>query len=122
MTIALDHMILPVSDIRTSAAFYSRILGLECEPDALIRISPTLVLQLMERSVQAPYHLAFALPATEFSRIAERLKSDAVPHGSNFDNVGSMTGPGKSHGSARNAKCFYFRDPDGHMLEIMNYG
>ena len=121
MAIALDHIILPVTDVGKSTRFYNRVLGLTPEPDALVRVSPTLVLQLMERPVQASYHLAFALPMSEFAKALERLKAEAVPYGNNFDTVGTMTGPGKSHGSDKNAQCFYFRDPDGHMLEIMHY-
>lgn len=121
MAIALDHIILPVTDVEKSTTFYTRVLGLTPEPDALVRVSPTLVLQLMERPVQASYHLAFSLPLSEFTKVFERLKSDAVPYGNNFDTVGQMSGPGKSHGSDKNAQCVYFRDPDGHMLEIMHY-
>ena len=48
MAIALDHIILPVTDVGKSTRFYNRVLGLTPEPDALVRVSPTLVLQLME--------------------------------------------------------------------------
>ena len=121
MTINLDHIILPVKDIEKSVAFYTTVLGLTSEPDSLLRISPTLVLQLIGRPPAVSYHLAFSMSKSEFENVFERLKINDVPYGNNFDNVGSMIGPGKSHGSDRNAKCFYFRDPDGHMLEIMNY-
>lgn len=121
MTINLDHIILPVKDIERSAAFYAKVLGLRSEPDALIRISPTLVLQLIGRPPTASYHLAFSMSKSEFEGIFEQLKMSDVPYGNNFDTVGSMSGPGRSHGSERNAKCFYFKDPDGHMLEIMHY-
>ena len=121
MTIALDHTILSVSDIEKSVRFYYKVLGFKYEPEALIRISPTLVFQLIERPPQASQHFAFSMSKSEFEETLGRLKSANVPYGDDFDTVGTMTGPGISHGSKKNAKSIYFKDPDGHMLEIMHY-
>ena len=121
MTVALDHTLLPVKDVETSARFYHKVLGLKYEPVALLRISPTLVLQLIERPVEGSQHLAFSMSAAEFEDALARLKAAKIPYGDNFDTVGTMTGPGTSHGSGKNARCIYFRDPDGHMIEIMHY-
>jgi catechol 2,3-dioxygenase-like lactoylglutathione lyase family enzyme len=122
MTISLDHTLLPVSDVEKSVRFYYKILGLKYEPEALLRISPTLVLQLIERPTEAKQHLAFSMSATEFEEALVRLRDAKIPYGDNFDTVGTMTGPGISHGSGKGAHCVYFRDPDGHMIEIMHYG
>jgi catechol 2,3-dioxygenase-like lactoylglutathione lyase family enzyme len=121
MTIALDHTILSVNDIEKSARFYYKVLGFKYEPEALIRISPTLVFQLIERPPLSSQHLAFSMSKSEFEETLARLKSAGVPYGDNFDTVGSMSGPGISHGSKKNAQSIYFKDPDGHMLEIMHY-
>ena len=121
MTIELDHTILSVNDIQTCVRFYRKILGFSYEPDALIRISPTLVFQLMQRPPQISQHLAFSMSRAEFEATVGRLKAAQIPYGDNFDTVGTMTGPGISHGSRKNAKSIYFKDPDGHMLEIMHY-
>src|SRR5476651_713158 len=121
MTVALDHMILPVNDVETSVHFYYKMLGLKYEPVALIRVSPTLVLQLIQQPPQISQHLAFSMSRAEFDETLGRLKAAEVPYGDNFDTVGTMSGPGTSHGSAKNARAIYFRDPDGHMLEIMHY-
>ena len=121
MTVNLDHIILSVRDEKKSTAFYRGVLGLKDEPTSLLRISPTLVLQLIERTPPASQHLAFSMSASEFEETLARLKAADVPYGDNFDTVGTRTGPGRSHGSGKNAKCIYFRDPDGHMLEIMHY-
>jgi catechol 2,3-dioxygenase-like lactoylglutathione lyase family enzyme len=121
MTIALDHTILSVNDIEKSVRFYYKVLGFKYEPEALIRISPTLVFQLIERPPQSSQHLAFSMSKSEFEETLGRLKSTGIPYGDNFDTVGSMSGPGISHGSKKNAQSIYFEDPDGHMLEIMHY-
>lgn len=121
MTINLDHTLLPVQDVDRSIRFYRDVLGLGSEPFALVRISPTLVLQLIERPPPASQHLAFSMFRQEFEGILVRLREAKIPYGDNFDTVGTMSGPGRSSGSAKNAACIYFRDPDGHMLEIMHY-
>ncbi len=61
------------------------------------------------------------MTAEEFEAVLGRLKAEGVPYGDNFDTVGTLSGPGRSHGSGKNAACIYFTDPDGHMLEIMRY-
>ena len=121
MTVELDHLILRVSDVAKSVRFYHKTLGLKYEPEALVRVSPTLVLQLIEQPPPVSQHLAFSMTKEEFDAAFARLKAMQVPYGDNFDTVGAMTGPGISNGSGKNASSIYFRDPDGHMLEIMHY-
>jgi catechol 2,3-dioxygenase-like lactoylglutathione lyase family enzyme len=121
VTISLDHVLVPVEDVGRSSAFYGKLFGFKSEPYGLVRISPTLVLQLIERPPQGSQHFAFSMSGPEFERTIERLKVESVPFGDNFDSVGKVSGPGTSHGSQKDARCLYFRDPDGHMLEIMHY-
>jgi catechol 2,3-dioxygenase-like lactoylglutathione lyase family enzyme len=121
MNVELDHIILPVSDIEKSARFYYNVLGLKYEPDALVRVSPTLVFQLIQQPPKVSQHLAFSMSKADFDATLARLKASAIPYGDNFDTVGTMSGPGISHGSKKNANSIYFHDLDGHMLEIMHY-
>jgi len=121
MTMNLDHVLLPVANAAKSVSFYGKLFGFKYEPHGLVRISPTLVLQLIESPPQGSQHMAFSMSEPEFEATIGRLKAENVPYGDNFDTVGKMTGPGTSHGSQKNARCIYFRDPDGHMLEIMHY-
>ena len=121
MVVALDHLILEVADAERSARFYYRTLGFKYEPIALVRVSPTTVLQLIQSAPEASQHLAFSMSRPEFDQAWARLKADDIPFGDNFDTVGTMTGPGRAHGSAKNGGSIYFRDPDSHMLEIICY-
>ncbi len=119
--IALDHIILPVSDVEASVRFYHRTLRLKYEPMALLRVSPTLVLQLIQSPPQISQHLAFSMSKAELEDTVARLKAADIPFGDNFDRVGNMRGPGKASGSEKNGSSIYFRDLDGHMLEIIHY-
>lgn len=121
MVVALDHLILPVADAERSVRFYFMTLGFRYEPIALIRVSPSTVLQLIQRPADTSQHLAFSMSRVEFDQTLERLKSGGIPFGDNFDTVGDMSGPGKAHGSEKNGDSIYFRDPDEHMLEIICY-
>ena len=75
----------------------------------------------MSDSISGSGDMAGKLTAEEFDEVLDRLKTQGVPYGDNFDTVGTLSGPGRSHGSGKNAACIYFTDPDGHMLEIMRY-
>ena len=121
MTLALDHIILHVSDARKSVQFYSSTLGFEYEDFALLRVSPTTVLQLIQRPPETSQHLAFSMSRVEFDQTFSRLKAEGIAFGDNFDSVGAMNGPGKAHGSQKNGDSIYFHDPDKHMLEIICY-
>jgi catechol 2,3-dioxygenase-like lactoylglutathione lyase family enzyme len=121
MAVALDHIILPVADAEKSVRFYYEVLGFKYEPVALVRVSPTTVLQLIQRAPETSQHLAFSMSRMEFEQAFARLKATRIPFGNNFDTIGTMSGPGKSHGSKKNGDSVYFKDPDNHMLEIICY-
>ena len=121
MTVNLDHLILSVTDVEKSVRFYHKALRLKYEHEALLRVSPTLVLQLIQQPPSVSQHLAFSMSRDEFDETVGRLKVADIPYGDNFSTVGTMTGPGKAHGSQKNGNAIYFRDPDNHMLEIMHY-
>ena len=121
MTINLDHLILRVTNVDESVNFYRQTLRLNYEADALLRVSPTLVLQLIEEPPSASTHLAFSMSRAEQEEIVERLRAAQIPFGGGFSTVGTMTGPGRAHGSQKNGASIYFRDPDKHMLEIIHY-
>ena len=121
MTIELDHILVPVRDVEASVRFYYRALRFRYEPEALVRVSPTLVLQFIQRPPSSSQHMAFSMPKAEFDETVERLKAANVPFGDNFDSVGNMRGPGRAHGSRKNGASIYFHDPDQHMLEIICY-
>ena len=121
MAIELDHILVPVADVEASVRFYHQFLKLRYEPIALMRVSPTLVLQLLPRPPEASQHMAFAMSRPELDETLERLKGAEIPYGDNFDAVGNLKGPGKAHGSRKNGCSIYFNDPDGHLLEIICY-
>ena len=126
MAIQLDHMILPVADLRKSIEFYTRVLACtyegEREPFSVIRVTPDLTLQLAPWGTDGGVHLAFALPRDEFQATFDRVKAAGIPYGDSFHTVGNMQGPGSEPGSRGDGETVYFFDPNQHLIEIRHYG
>jgi catechol 2,3-dioxygenase-like lactoylglutathione lyase family enzyme len=119
--IALDHIIVPVSDAKASVAFYCDILGLKHEgsvgPFEVLRIDSGLTLDLLQKPPRERMHLAFRLSADAFVAAHARLLRAQIPLGSGPFNR-SARAPGRTAGATGMLDAFYFDDPDGHNLEI----
>jgi catechol 2,3-dioxygenase-like lactoylglutathione lyase family enzyme len=120
-----DHIILRVNDLSASVAFYTSVVGFTAEgtdgPFTVIRIGPDCQLQLAPWGTPGAEHYAFAVTQDEFQQIFGRLKAAGIPFGPSFDTVGSNTGPGRESGARGSAPTVYFKDPNGHLLEIRSY-
>jgi catechol 2,3-dioxygenase-like lactoylglutathione lyase family enzyme len=116
----IDHVGLNITDLNRSAEWYSRILGFEIihkwtttwmvgkgqmRIGLFQRPSATPVEDLDNRI--AISHLAFLTDADGFKRTQEKLTQLGVP----FD-------PPDDSGIALS---IFFRDPDGHELEVTTY-
>ena len=118
VTIELDHTIVPSRDKEAAARFFSRIFGLSynglVSHFAPVRVNENLTLDFNEASDFEPHHYAFKVSAAEFDAIFGRIKADEVIYGS---------GPSSSEDRQINhrggGRGVYFRDPDGHLLEIL---
>ncbi len=118
VTIELDHTIVPSRDKEAAAQFFSRIFGLNYNgPEshfAPVRVNEILTFDFDEASDFEPHHYAFKVSEAEFDAIFGRIKADGVTYGS---------GPSSSEDMQINhrggGRGLYFRDPDGHLLEIL---
>lgn len=121
----LDHLILPVNDQARSLAFYTTVLGLAHEgqrgPFAIVRVTPSLTLQLAAWGTAGGTHLAFAMPRGEFDDVFGRIRAAGLPYGDSFHAVGNMQGPGDEDGARGPGKAVYVMDPDEHLIEIRHY-
>lgn len=125
MSIQLDHIILPVSDLDSSIAFYTEVLGLTYEgkndPFSVIRVTPDLTLQLAPWGTDGGEHLAFSMTRSEFDQAFDRIKGAGISYGDSFHAVGNMRGPGDESGSRGMGKAVYVFDPNKHLVEIRHY-
>ncbi len=107
----LNHVTLAVADIETSIRFYTDLLGLRLratwDGGAYLEAGPMWLCLIRDpaaaREKRADYtHLAFDVAADDFPRLAQRLRAHGEPWREN-----------RSEGQS-----LYFRDPDGHKLEL----
>ena len=109
----VDHVVLHVNDVQRSKKFYTEILGMtpyrEDEGQVFLHAGQQGV-ALFKKPGNAPLiagqdlnHLALNVATGTY----ETLKAELEKHGI------SVTGrPGQD-------RCIYFRDPDGHRLQLM---
>lgn len=123
--VTLDHVILKVSDLQASVAFYTSILGFTLEgmdgPFTVLRVNRDFVIQLAPHGTSGFEHYAFAVSRSEFNAILARIKASGIDHGPSFDSVGKNSVPGEETGARGLAPTLYFNDPNKHLLEIRYY-
>ncbi len=125
MTTVLDHTIVPVRDREASVEFYTRIFGFEnlgeVGPFLAVRANDTLNFDFRESDDFRSIHYAFAMESDEFEAAFARIKDSGIPYGDNPRDQDNMKGPGMTTGAKGLGKAVYFKDPDGHVLEIKTY-
>ena len=118
MAIVLDHTIVPARDKEASARFFAEIFGLPYEGVrghfAPVRVNDSLTFDFDNRETFESHHYAFYIGDEEFDAILGRLRAAGRSYGS---------GPGSPEdgriNTRRGGRGFYFRDLDGHLLEVM---
>ncbi len=112
ITTGIDHVVLQVTDLAKSTAFYTEILGMTQEhgstTQSRLRCGAQLIalFQVGDGEVKAGaeiHHLAFTIR----SGTREEVKSCLESHG-----IEVSARPG-------DPTCIYFPDPDGHRLQLM---
>jgi catechol 2,3-dioxygenase-like lactoylglutathione lyase family enzyme len=118
MPIELDHTIVPAHDHEESARFFARIFGLNYEGPhyhfAPVKVNDRLSLDFDRADEFEHHHLAFRVSEAEFDDIFGRIKSEGVVYGS-----GPMSLDDMKINRRRGGRGCYFRDPNGHTLEIL---
>lgn len=119
MKIELNHTIVPAKDKEKSARFYERIFGFTYEGPmghfAPVRIpSQSLSLDFGNRESFQPHHYAFKVGETEFDAIFCRVKAEGLAFGS-----GPFTPDDMKINNWNGGRGVYFRDPNGHLLELL---
>ncbi|MET7381896.1 VOC family protein [Streptomyces sp. NPDC005526] len=137
-TTRLDHVVLWVRDPAAAAGFYERAVGLEplrlaefaegtvsfpsvrVNDETILDLAPLGLAPRMDvlpgaaGSAGHPVnHVCLSLPAAGFDALRARLQEHAVPVSKlSYDSYGAR-------GEAR--RSFYFRDPDGNIVEARHY-
>jgi catechol 2,3-dioxygenase-like lactoylglutathione lyase family enzyme len=118
VAILLNHTIVPARDKEAAARFFADIFGLEYEGlaghFAPVRVNETLTLDFDNASSFEEHHYAFYVGDDEFDAIFARVQKAGIPYGS-----GPRSLEDGRLNTRKGGRGFYFRDPDGHILELM---
>ena len=125
MATVLDHTIVPVHNREESAEFYCRIFAFEnlgeVGPFLAVRVNDTLNLDFRKADDFRSIHYAFAMEADEFESAFSRVRESGIAYGDGPFSMENMKGPGMTAGAKGQGKAVYFKDPNGHVLEIKTY-
>ena len=120
MAIYLDHTIVPAHDKEKSAKFMAHIMGLEYGGlfghFAPVKVNEHLALDFDNRENFQSSHYAFLATDQEFDEIFGRLKSEGVVYGSGPRSVEDM-----EINHLHTGRGVYFRDPNGHVMEVITH-
>jgi len=118
MAITLNHTIVPSHDKETAARFFARIFGLSYDGPvghfAPVQVNDSLTLDFDNRDQFERHHYAFHVSEEEFDQIFGRLEADGLTYGSGPRSLEDM-----EINRRRGGRGVYFRDPDGHVLELL---
>jgi catechol 2,3-dioxygenase-like lactoylglutathione lyase family enzyme len=118
MTIILNHTIVPARDKLASARFFADLFGLtfddKADHFAPVKINDTLTLLFAHEEKFEHHHYAFHVNDAEFDAIFGRVKRAGLAYGSTPWSM--QDGKLNDWNSGRGV---YFRDPNGHVLELM---
>ena len=119
MAIELNHTIVPAHDPQESAQFLADILGLPVDPP-LAHFTPV----TLENGVSLDFdhydhvdehHYAFKLNDDEFDAAFGRIRDQGVTYYADP----ACRRPGEVYRNVNGARGAYFRDPNGHLMEIL---
>jgi catechol 2,3-dioxygenase-like lactoylglutathione lyase family enzyme len=123
-----DHIVLTVSDIRTTLDFYERALGFESEKfsgsDGRLRYALRFgnhKINLQDRATDTANRAQTpTFGSADFCLIASIPLEEVVAH-LRAENIPIVAGPVARYGAVGPMRSVYFRDPDGNLVEVSQY-
>jgi len=118
----LDHVVLVVTDVERSVAWYRDALGLEAlrleewragaVPFPSVRVDEGTIIDILagDRSGTNVDHLCLVLDPTDLAALVATGDFDVIE------------GPVTRWGARGEGTSVYVRDPDGNMVELRHYG
>jgi len=126
--VGLDHIVLNVTDVERSLAFYSKVLGLPAERVEIwrrgevrfpsVRVNEATIIDLVHEATEVSER---TLNLAHFCLVTDAEDIDAVAQELTSAGVTIERGPGMRSGARGNALSIYFRDPDDNLIELRTY-
>jgi catechol 2,3-dioxygenase-like lactoylglutathione lyase family enzyme len=121
MSIELNHTIVAARDPQASAQFLAGILGLQVDPPLAHFTPVTLANQVtldydQSQDTIRPCHYAFLASDEEFDASFTRIRDAGIAY---FADPACRRAGQIYHRDSDGSRGMYFRDPDGHLMEIL---
>ncbi|GBD98852.1 virulence protein [bacterium BMS3Abin07] len=121
----LDHIVLTVKDVSATCDFYTRILGMKMVEIGAGRKALTFGKQkinIHEYGNEIEPHAARPVPGSSDICLITSTPITEIISRFNESGVVIEEGPVRRTGSRGPMTSMYFRDPDGNLIEVSNYG
>jgi len=119
VAIELNHTIVPARDPKASAQFLADILGLPVDPPAShftpITLANKVTLDYDHHDHVDTHHYAFQVSDEEFEAAFGRIKDAGITYYADP----ACRRAGQVYTGKNGRRGTYFRDPDGHLMEIL---
>lgn len=120
----LDHLVLTVASIEASCAFYARTLGM-----AVVRFGQGRTalafgaqkINLHQAGKEFVPHAQHPVPGSADICLITTTRLDQAMAHVRAQGVDILEGPVDRTGATGPMRSFYFRDPDGNLIEVSNY-
>jgi catechol 2,3-dioxygenase-like lactoylglutathione lyase family enzyme len=118
VSIELNHTIVPAHDPKASAQFLADILDLAVDPPVAhftpVTLANKVTLDYDQLDDFESHHYAFLVTEEEFDAAFARIRTGGITHYADpaCQQAGQIY-------SSRGRRGTYFRDPDGHLMEIL---
>ena len=121
----LDHLVLTVADLTRTCEFYERVLGMETVTFGVGRKALAFGQQkinLHQAGKEFEPKAAKPVPGSaDLCFIAATPLAEVLKHLSE-EGIAIEEGPVPRTGAIGAMQSVYFRDPDGNLIEVSNYG
>lgn len=122
---SIDHLVLTVTDVEASCTFYSQALGMQVVTFGGGRKAlkfGTQKINLHQHGQEFEPYATHPVPgSSDLCFVATLPIRDVVRHLKQL-NIEILEGPVPRTGAEGPITSIYFRDPDGNLLEVSNYG
>jgi catechol 2,3-dioxygenase-like lactoylglutathione lyase family enzyme len=119
MSVELNHTIVPATDPLVSARFLADILGLAVDPPVAhftpVTLTNGVSLDFDHSGHVTEHHYAFLLGEDEWDAAFGRIRDGGVTYYADP----ACRQAGQVYTSKNGRRGAYFRDPDGHLMEII---
>lgn len=119
----LDHLVLTCTDVDTTIAFYSKVMGMEAvsfgEGRRALRFGSSKI-NLHQQGEQYELDAQHAIPGSaDLCFITSIPLEKVIDHLADCD-VAIIRGPVEQIGAIAPLRSVYFRDPDQNLIEVSN--